>query len=92
MRTVPEVANQLGLNRQTVSRWIARGFIVPAVTATGPGSVVLLDERNEVQLAAVAAIVRLFGDGEIARPTIEQAVALATADVRRLWATVEIEL
>jgi hypothetical protein len=44
-----------------------------------------------VQLAAVAAIVRLFGDGQAARSVIEQAVALVTPGARHLRAEVEIE-
>jgi hypothetical protein len=92
MRAVPEVAKRLGLPRQTISRWIARGYITPAVPAEGPGSVVLLDERNEAPIAAVAAVVRVFGDGEAARTVIEQAFRLVTPGTRRLWATVEIAL
>ena len=55
MLTPQQVTQRLGIDKSTLSRWVAAGKITPAYTAEGPNGVRLYDEADVERIAAERA-------------------------------------
>lgn len=69
-----EVSRETGVSRASIHRWIAAGYLKPAVRALGKGDLYRFDETNVAQVRALAFITRQFGDGELTRRIIADVI------------------